>query len=374
MEFLHRTWAEISKSALLSNLNEIKKNAAGSIICAVVKADAYGHDARLVAPVLEQNGVGFFAVSNLKEGLSLREYGIKGNILILGYTPPRFAKTLAESNMSQCVYSYEYARLLSENAVNAGVTVKTHIKLDTGMARLGFDLREDSLPGIDEAILSCKQKNLSLEGVFTHFAAADTDSKPGKDFTEKQHNRFIRGVEKINSAGFSPDIIHCDNSAAICENKYQHSMIRPGIILYGLAPDREFNPRLKLTPVMTLKSVISFIKTVKAGTPVSYGMTYTASKDMKIATVPVGYADGYPRKLSNKGEVSVGGKKAKIIGRVCMDQIMIDVTDIDGIKMGDEVILIGKDLPADSIAELCDTINYEIVCGIAPRVPRVLVD
>ena len=374
MEFLHRTWAEISKSALINNLNEIKKNSAGGKICAVVKADSYGHSAALTAPVLEQNGVDFFAVSNINEALALRSDGVKKPILILGYTPPCCAKDLAENDISQCVYSLDFAKELSKNAAAADVNVKIHIKLDTGMARLGFDLRDDSLAGIGEAVESANLDNFVLEGVFTHFAAADSDEKSNVDFTSLQYTRFINGVEKLKSAGISPQIIHCDNSAAICQNKYQHSMVRSGIILYGLRPDRDFKTNLDLMPVMTFKSVVSFVKDIKAGTPVSYGGTYTAGRDMKIATVAAGYADGVPRKLSNKGEVLIGGKRAKIIGRVCMDQFIIDVSEIENVKMGDEVIIFGKDLPVDKIAEICDTINHEIVCNIAPRVPRILVD
>ena len=374
MEFLHRTWAEISKSALIHNLNEIKKNAAGASVYAVVKANAYGHCAGLTVPVLEENGVDGFAVSNIVEAIELRKIGTKKPILILGYTPANLAKELAENNISQCVYSLQFARLLSESAAAAGVTVKIHLKLDTGMARLGFDLRDASLSGIDEAVSAGRQKNLYLEGVFTHFAAADSDKESNVDFTAAQYDRFVKGVEKIKAAGLRPDIIHCDNSAALCRKKYQEGAVRPGIILYGLKPDRDFDARLDLIPVMTLKSVVAFVKTVKAGTAVSYGMTYTAGKDMKIATVPVGYADGYPRKLSNKGEVVIRGKKAQVIGRVCMDQIMIDVTNIDGVNMGDEVVLFGRDLSVDGIAGICDTINYEIVCGIAPRVPRILTE
>lgn len=374
MEFLRRTWAEISKSALINNLSEIKKNAAGAKICAVVKADAYGHSAKIVAPLLDAAGADWFAVSNISEAIGLREYGIKKPVLILGYTPAEYAKTLAENDISQCVYSYEFARLLSDCAQKAGVSVKIHIKLDTGMGRIGFDLRDSRLSGIDEAILSAKAKNLTFEGVFTHFAAADTDDGNAREFTKGQYDRFISGVEKIKAAGLNPQIIHCDNSAAICDKEYICDMVRPGIILYGLKPDKDFNTGINLIPAMTFKSVVSFVKDIKAGTPLSYGMTFTAPKSMKVATVAVGYADGYQRKLSNKGEVLVRGRRAKVLGRVCMDQILIDVSDIEGVKMGDEVTLFGRDLLVDDVAEICDTINYEIVCDIAPRVPRILVD
>lgn len=371
MEFLRRTWAEISESALIHNFEQIKKNADGAAVCAVVKADAYGHSAAIVAPVLEKNGADFFAVSNIEEALSLRIGGIKKPILILGYTPANYVETLAENDISQCVYSPEYARLLSDYANMADVKIKVHLKIDTGMSRIGFDFREDGAGDIDGLIKTAKMSEFDIEGVFTHFAVADSEAKENTDFTQKQFKRFNSAVEKLKEAGVSPRLIHCDNSAAICRLKYQGDMVRPGIILYGLSPDRDFNTQLDLIPVMTLKSVVSFVKTVKTGTQISYGRTFTAKSNMKIATVSAGYADGYPRKLSNKGEVIVCGKRAKVVGRVCMDQIMIDVTGIEDVKIGDEVTLFGKDLSVDSIARICDTINYEIICDISPRVPRV---
>lgn len=373
MEFLHRTWAEISKSALVHNLNEIKKKASGAKLMAVVKADAYGHSAKLSAPVLEENGVDFFAVSNIEEALSLRTDGIKKPILILGYTPVNYVKTLAENDISQCVYSYEYAKALSCSAKASGVRLSVHIKLDTGMARIGFDLREGD-GGIKEAVLSAKLPCFNVQGVFTHFAVADSQNREDTEFTAKQYSKFLSGVKALEKEGIKPEYIHSDNSAAFCTGGHSGNAVRTGIILYGLKPDRNFNTGLDLKPVMTVKSVVSFVKEIKAGTSVSYGRTFTAKKDMKIATVAAGYADGYPRKLSNKGEVLIDGKRAKIIGRVCMDQFMIDVSDIDNVAMGDEVILFGEQLSVDEIAEKCDTINYEIVCGIAPRVPRVEVE
>lgn len=373
MEFLHRTWAEISKSAIIHNFKEIKSRAGKAQIIAVVKADAYGHSDKIVAPILENSGADGFAVSNIEEALSLRTQGIKKPILILGYTPVNCVKTLAENNISQCVYSLEYAKLLSEYASVSQVNLNIHLKLDTGMSRIGFDLRKDT-EGIKEAIKAAKLGCFNVEGVFTHFAAADSDNNKNISFTEGQYNRFSAGVEALRREGVNPQIVHCDNSAALCRGKYTLDAVRPGIILYGLTPDRAFDTNLNLKPVMSVKSVVSLVKTIKKGDTVSYGMTYKAEKDMKIATVAAGYADGYPRKLSNKGEVLIHGKRAKIIGRICMDQFMADVSNIDKVAIGDEVTLFGAGLSVDEIAEKCDTINYEIVCGIAPRVPRVPVD
>ena len=374
MDYLHRTWAEISLSALENNFKEIKRRAKGAKIMAVVKANAYGHGADIVAPFLEKLGADAFAVSNIDEAISLRKCGITAPVLILGYTPANLAETLSANNISQCVYSLEYARLLSDCASKADADINIHLKLDTGMSRLGFDFRGDCDCEAQDLLLAAKLPHLNTEGVFTHFAAADSAAPVYTGFTEKQYGRFMLAAEKLKEAGITPRYVHCDNSAAICDNKYQSTMVRPGIILYGLSPDRDFDARLNLVPVMTVKSVVSMVKTLKAGSFVSYGMTYKADRDIMVATVAAGYADGYPRKLSNKGEVLIAGKRAKIIGRVCMDQFMIDVTDIENVNMGDEVILFGRDLSVDGIAALCDTINYEIVCGIAPRVPRIITD
>ena len=374
LDYLHRTWAEISLSALENNFKEIKRRAKGAKIMAVVKANAYGHGADIVAPFLEKLGADAFAVSNIDEAISLRKCGITAPVLILGYTPANLAETLSANNISQCVYSLEYARHLSDCASKADADINIHLKLDTGMSRLGFDFRGDCDCEAQDLLLAAKLPHLNTEGVFTHFAAADSDDGGCVKFTEAQHERFLKGVDFLRENGICPEYIHCDNSAAICREKYTFNTVRPGIILYGLSPDRDFDPDMKLIPVMTLKSVVSFVKTVKKGTPVSYGMTYTAPRDMKIATVAAGYADGYPRKLSNTGELLVCGRRVKVTGRVCMDQLMIDVNGIGDIKTGDEVILFGKDLSVDEIAEKCGTISYETVCGIAPRVPRIAVE
>lgn len=373
MNFLHRTWAEISESALVNNLSEVKKNASGAFIFAVVKADAYGHSAALTAPILDKAGVDGFAVSNIEEARALRELNIKKPVLVLGYTPVDCVRALAENDISQCVYSSDYARLLSENAAAENLKIKVHIKLDTGMGRIGFDLRDDGLSGVNEAVAAAKLPGFITEGVFTHFAVADSREDSATAATAAQYARFERGANAIKQAVGDIPYIHSDNSAAVCQKEYCQTAVRPGIILYGLSPDRDFEAGLELKPVMTVKSVVSLVKTIKAGATLSYGMTYTAKSDMRVATVAAGYADGYPRLLSGKGEVLIGGKKARILGRVCMDQMIVDVTGIKDVKMGDEVVLFGDTLSADRIAELADTINYEIVCGIAPRVPRVLV-
>ena len=373
MNFFHRTWAEIDTDALLHNLNTVKSAAPDSKIMAVVKANAYGHSAELIAPVLEKAGVDFFGVSNISEALQLREMGLKAPILILGYTPVSAVSLLSQNNISQCVYSFDYAEKLSNEAVKEKVNIKIHIKLDTGMSRLGFDCRSEEIKGIEKAVLSAQMPNFSLEGIFTHFAESDRTPQTEDGFTDLQFSHFKAGIEHFKSKGLSPQICHCCNSAGSLLDTDKHlDLIRPGIILYGLSPNPDLKFKEALIPVMTLKSVVSMVKTVEGGATVNYGRTFKAQKPMKIATVAAGYADGYPRLLSNKAYVLIGGKKAPVVGRVCMDQLSVDVSEIDNVNIGDEVILFGKELSVDILARLSDTINYEIVCDISPRVPRII--
>ena len=374
LDFLHRTWAEIDLDALVHNFDIIKKEATGAKLMAVVKADAYGHSVRIVAPILEQHGADAFAVSNIEEAITLRGCGITRPILILGYTPVSMAAQLYLNDISQCVYSPEYAAALSKRACADGVKVKVHIKLDTGMSRLGFDCRDEKLSGIEEAVTAARLKGFVFEGIFTHFAVSDRTETSEDGFTDKQYFRFCTAAERFEKAGLRPKYRHCCNSAAFCLDSDKHfDMCRPGIILYGLTPSSDLKLKENFVPVMTVKSVVSMVKTIKKGDTVSYGRTFTAEKEMKIATVTAGYADGYPRLLSNKGYVLINGKRANIIGRVCMDQMSVDVSDIEDVKQGDEVILFGKTLPVEELADMCGTINYEIICGISPRVPRITV-
>ncbi|MBQ8203090.1 MAG: alanine racemase [Clostridia bacterium] len=375
MEFLRRTWAEIDVSALKHNLKILENTSKESSICAVVKANAYGHSDSIVAPVLCKAGVNLFAVSNIEEALHLRAIGIDKPILILGYTPAALAGTLAEHNISQCVFSLSYANELSRFAVSKGVTVKVHIKLDTGMGRIGFDLRSNDLSEIDLAISAAKLQGFEFEGLFTHFAFSDRNETEEDGFTDEQYARFEHAVKRFEEAGLKAKFNHCRNSAAMLkDSRKQLDLSRAGICLYGLTPSSELTLKEDFIPVMTLKSVVSQVKTIHKGDTVSYGRTFEAEKDMTVATVSAGYADGYPRLLSNKGYVLINGKKAHILGRVCMDQFVVDITDIDNVATDSEVILFGKDLPVEEIAGLCGTINYEIICGVSPRVPRIEVN
>ncbi len=373
MDFLHRTWAEIDTKALVHNLKILKNKLGDKKIAAVVKADAYGHSAKDLCPILEQNGADWFAVSNINEAINLRETGIKKPILILGYTPVDMVRELVNNDLSQCVYSTEYAEKLSALAVFYGIKVKAHIKLDTGMSRLGFNCKNDDLCELSDALKAASLPNIICEGVFTHFAVADRNESQEDGFTQKQYNLFIKACDRFKAEGFNNTLFHCCNSAGtILDNDKHLDMGRVGISLYGLSPSSGLKLNDDLIPVMTVKSVVSLVKEINVGDTVSYGRTFKCEKPMKIATVTAGYADGYPRSLSNQGYVYINGHRADIVGRVCMDQMCVDVTDIPNVKMGDEVLLFGKDLKVDALADLCGTINYEIICGISPRVPRVI--
>ena len=374
---MKRTWAEISLDNIEHNYKIIKEKIYNSMMCCVIKADGYGHGAVQVAKLYEQLGADWFSVSNIEEALELRSNGITKPILILGYTPCNCAHLLSKNNISQACYSYEYATRLSENAVKKDVTVNIHLKLDTGMSRIGLMCQEFERDNnsIDIAEKICTLPNLYPQGVFTHFAVSD-EGKNGVEFTKRQFNCFIHTVTELKKKGITFDIKHCANSGAIIDHPETHlDMVRAGIILYGLSPSDKMRNNLKIKPAMTLKSVVSMVKTISTGTTVSYGRTYTAEKETKVATIPIGYADGFIRSIAKEGYVCIKGKKAKILGRICMDQLIVDATDIEDIKIGDQVILFGceesENCPtADLIAKWTNSINYEIICMVSKRVPR----
>ncbi len=369
--FFRRAWAEIDTNALVHNLNVIK-TATNSPVCAVVKADAYGHDASIVAPVLEKNGIDSFAVSNLQEAIQLREIGISKPILILGHTPCEYANELIKYDISQCVYCLDFAKELSKQAVKLNSKIKIHIKLDTGMSRLGFDCRNNDLNGISDAVTAAKLDGFLVEGIFTHYASADRNISEDDGFTDQQYNHFILAIDQLKANGINPQLIHCCNSAAISLDHDKHlGMCRAGIILYCATPSSGLSIKQTFIPVMDFKSIVTQIKDIRANDTVSYGRTFTAEKNMKIATVSCGYADGYPRLLSNKGYVLINGCRANIVGRICMDQFCVDVTSIKDVKCQDEVLLWGKDLPVEALADMIGTINYELVCGVSKRVTRI---
>ena len=366
-------WAEIDLTALRDNFEYISRTVGGPV-CAVVKADAYGHGDTVVARVLQEAGAAAFAVSSLGEGRHLRRSGITKPILILGFADPSYAAVLAENDIATACFSTEYAKALSAAAVKAGVRAKVHLKIDTGMGRIGFAVRSGFEETIAELEALYALPGLDICGVFQHFAVADSVEDGDEAYTDEQHALFARVVERLQADGFNTGTTHCANSAAQLRHPdWRCDMVRAGIILYGLDPSPEVHfPALK--PVMSLKCVVTFVKDLLPGQSVSYGRTFTAEHPMRAATVCVGYADGYPRRLSGGlGVMSIHGHAAPVLGRVCMDQTMLDVTDIPDVKMGDEVTVFGPGGgdTADTIAQKTQTINYEILCGLARRVPRV---
>ena len=378
MDFVKRTWAEISLDAIMHNFNEIKKKVGGGPkICCVIKADGYGHGAEELSGIYEKLGADFFAVSNIDEGIEIRSSGVKLPILILGYTPVRDAQRLAQYNISQAVFSLDDAKALSAQCAEYGCVCKIHIKCDTGMSRIGFMCqafpRDDA--SVDEICEACALTNLQPEGLFTHFCVSD-ESAEGRDFTRKQFENFTHVRDALEERGLHIPIVHCSNSGAIEDYAATYcDMVRAGIILYGLAPSPKLSGKLDLQPAMTLKTTVAYVKTLRAGADISYGRTFTAERDMKIATVPIGYADGFVRQNARDGYMLVNGRRAKIVGRICMDQTMLDVTGIEDVKVGDEVIVFGTgehgEPTADTLARNTDTINYEVVCLVGKRVPRI---
>ena len=384
---LKRTWAEIDLDRIEENYRQIractKKNA---MVCCVIKADAYGHGAIKIALELQRLGADYFGVSNLEEALQLRESGIRIPILILGYTPAEHAEILAKADIRQCVYSAEYAKSLSDCAVKSGVTVNCHLKIDTGMNRLGISAGDPAAEPmnrtdsglIDELLEICSLPSLGFTGIFTHFAVSD-DGAEGREFTLAQYRRFIDVAHALEKAGKSFEIRHCANSGAVLDYPETHlDMVRAGIVLYGLYPSAKSSRRTHLEPALSLKSVVAYVKDIHKGDTVSYGRIFTAAADMRIATVPIGYADGYPRILGECGASAVvNGQLCKIAGRVCMDQLMLDVTGVPDVGIGTIVTLIGRDdgaeVTAETLASCEGSINYEVICDIGKRVPRVYI-
>ena len=372
-----RTWAQIDMDIVAQNFSIVRKSTKAKVCC-VIKADAYGHGAIYMAKKYEDLGADFFAVSNIEEALQLRYAGITLPVLILGYTPAVEAETLSRHNISQCVYSTDYASQLSGAAQEAGVQVKIHIKVDTGMSRLGFyyqDINRDEAT-VEEIYSVCTLPNLIHEGIFTHFAVSD-EGKNGDSFTMRQYGCFKEMIESLLRMDVDFEYRHCANSAAIEDFPLSHlDMVRAGIILYGLEPSDEVRNRIGLAPALQLKSVVSHVKTIPAGATVSYGRKFTSEKEMYIATIPIGYADGYARAFGDgRADILVHGKRCPIVGRICMDQLMVDLGDITDAKIGDEAVIIGKqgdeEITANELAKLNSTINYEIICDIGARVPRI---
>lgn len=366
-------WAEINLANLAHNMREVKRCVKeGVLITAVVKANAYGHGSIYAAKTFLKNGADRLAVATLSEAIELRKGGIDAPILILGYTPISQYSLVIEHDIIQAIYNLEGAVAFSKAAERLNKTGSIHIKIDSGMGRIGFLPTDDA---VNDIIEISKLSNVEIEGIFTHFATAD---EADKSYTNLQYDRFMSVVNKLEKKGLSIPIKHVSNSAAIIDlPHFNLNMVRAGIMLYGYYPSNEVNKdRVQLIPAMTLKAKISNIKTVPQNTGISYGHIFVTQRESKIATIPIGYGDGFTRMLSSKIEASVNGKRVPIVGRICMDQCMLDVTEIDDVKIGDEVVLFGYEkgsLNADDIAEKLNTISYEILCMVGRRVPRVYV-
>ena len=381
--FEKHVWAEIDLDALRANFRAVQKRAGDLPLCAVVKADSYGHGAVQCARVFAEEGAAWLAVSCLAEALQLRQAGQKLPILILGHVQPEFAAALIEHHITAACYSLPQAKALSAAAVQAGGIVDIHLKADTGMGRIGFPLRTDFAQSIAEMLEVCALPGLHMTGLFQHFAVADDDSTENIAYTEEQYQLFLRTYRALKAAGHEPPLVHCDNSAGVMLHPdWPHGeitapcMARPGIILYGFDPSDEVRFDT-FRPVMKLKTVVSMVKELQPGQSTSYGRRFTAETPTKVATLCTGYADGYPRLLScGKGIVEVHGTPCPVLGRVCMDQLMVDVTAVPNVREGDEAILWGGRVSdsAEDIARKTDTISYEVLCGVSRRVPRVYLE
>jgi alanine racemase len=373
VELSRPVWAEINLDNLAHNMREVRRiTNKNSKITAVIKADGYGHGAVAIAETLLENGADRFAVAILSEAIQLKTFFPNIETMILGYTPVNLAKKVIEYNIIQTIYTLEQAKEFSKIALSLDKEIVVHIKLDTGMNRLGMVFNDETI----EIILEMsKLKGLIIEGIFTHFAAAD---EIDKEYTKQQVKKYQYIVDNLEQRGLNIPIKHVSNSAAIIDlPEFNFDMVRAGIMLYGLYPSKDVNHEIvKLKEVMCLKAKISQVKKLESGSGVSYGLKYKCDKESLVATLPIGYADGYTRMLTGKAKVFVNGSIVPVIGNICMDQCIIDVTGLD-VKMGDEVVLFGGNdsngISIDSISESLNTINYEIVCMVNKRVPRLYI-
>jgi alanine racemase len=366
------TRAEVDVGALARNVQTLRSLAPGMALLAMVKANAYGHGATIVAAALEGLGVEILGVALVEEGLALRDAGIAGEILVLGGAYEGAWETLVEARLVPAVFREDHLEALAAASRRQGVTPRAHLKVDTGMARLGA--LSEEVPALLER---AKALGVEFDGVMSHFANADLSDGI---VTERQLAEFEAALQLVRAAGFRPRWQHLANSAAMvalprARTGAVYNLVRPGLALYGVSPAPWIVPPRPFEPVLSWKTAVVHIKTVPVGTAVSYGGTWTAQRPTRIATLPVGYADGYPRRLSNRAQVLVRGQRAPVVGRVCMDLCMVDVTDVDGTTLGDEVVLLGRqggqELGAAELAGWMETIPYEVLCGVGARVPRV---
>jgi alanine racemase len=364
-------WAEVDLDALCGNIREIRRiTDPHAEVMAVVKANAFSHGAEQVSRVALRCGARWLAVALLQEALELRQKGITAPILVLGFTPDADAAEVVANDISQTVFTWEGGLALAAAACRLGRKARVHVKIDTGMGRLGFPATRETVEIICRL---ARLRGLELEGIYTHFASAD---EPDKSYTEEQFRKLQQVLSQLAAQGVYIRWRHCANSAATLDLPHTHlDLVRPGIILYGLYPSEAVRHDLvRLRPVLSLKARVAHVKEVPRGTAISYGCTYVTSGATRIATLPLGYADGYSRLLSNKAEVLIRGRRAPVAGRVCMDQMMVDVGRIPGVAPGEEAVLIGRqgdqEVTVEELAGLMGTINYEVITRIGARVPR----
>lgn len=373
MNSYSRTYVTVDLDAIAYNFESMRKNIReGTQIIAVIKADAYGHGAVTVGKFLETfSYIWGFATATAEEALELRDAGIQKPILVLGYVFEDHYEELIDREVRMPVFDLETAEKIADYAEQLHKKAKIHIALDTGMNRIGFKDTQKS------AAVICKisqMESLQIEGMFTHFARAD---ETDKIYADRQFRRYMDFHRQLQDWGVSIPVCHCSNSAGIIDMPYANlDVVRAGITIYGIYPSNEVQKeKVPLKPVMSWKSGVAFVKEVEAGEQISYGGTFVTPKKMKIATIPTGYADGYPRMLSGKASVLIHGKRAQILGRICMDQFMADVTDIPDVSRGDEVTLLGRDqeeeITVEELSDLCGRFPYEFVCCVSKRVPRV---
>ena len=379
MDCLKRTWAEISLDNLNHNYRALReKLPGGTRFLGVVKADAYGHGAVPVSRYLVELGAEYLAVSNIEEAIQLRRGGIRGPILILGYTPPELADSLVSYGLRQAVHSLDYAKRLQARLSGSKRRLRVHIKLDTGMSRLGF-FAYDHPKTVDELCAVAEMDELQIEGIFMHFPVADSLSASDEAFCRTQFDRFTAMLGALKAAGIEPELRHCCNSgASILYPQYAMDMVRPGIATYGILPSEELRGRIDLRPVMQLRSTIFQIRDYAPDITVSYGRTYRTETPTRIAVVGIGYADGLPRSFSNRISFLLHGKRVPQVGRICMDMCMVDVSSVPEAKVDDVVTIFGEDngasIGVDAMAAELGTIPYELLCGINKRIPRIYLD
>ena len=370
MEHYLRTYCEIDLDAIRQNLSHIREKIDKAKLLAVIKADGYGHGACQIGHYVEDL-VDYYAVATIEEGVELRRDGIRLPIMTLGYNSPLSYHLNLEYDIEQTIYSLETAEKMAREAERAGKTANIHIALDTGMTRIGLTADEK---GLEELKQIASLPGIHLKGIFTHFACADMTDK---EYTYRQMERYDNFIQLMKENGIHVDLCHICNSAGIMEfDHHRYDMVRSGIITYGLYPSDEVDfDKLDLTPALSWRAHVVHVMEPEMGRGVSYGATYVVDHPCRLATISIGYADGYPRLLSNKGWVLIRGRKAPIVGRVCMDQMMVDVTDIPDVCVEDLVTLVGKDgdevITVEDLSNLTGTINYEFVCDISPRVKRL---